>query len=172
VLRTLDEWLYDSRVSLRKLAVQAVVLMVGVPVSALGRPEQDDADDLVLRGDLDPGRDRWFALLALQDRHPEVVAPAADLVRGALRSPWRDVVAKVLTRWFELAASDDAALTAVELFLPRLVVEESDRARLRGLVRQRRRTWADPLPDDVADRLDDALAHASAAPPRERTAVT
>jgi hypothetical protein len=171
VLRTLDDWLHDSRVNLRKLAVQAVVLMIEVPVSGLGRPEQEDADDLV-QGDLSSGRDRWPALLALQDRHPEVVAPAADLVHGALRTPWRAVVDKVLVVWFDLAAGDDAALAAVESFLPLLVVEESDRARLRGLVRHRRRTWADPLPDRVADRLDGALARTAAAPSGGRMAFT
>jgi len=171
VLRTLDDWLHDSRVNLRKLAVQAVVLMIEVPVSGLGRPEQEDADDLV-QGDLSSGRDRWPALLALQDRHPEVVAPAADLVHGALRTPWRAVVDNVLVVWFDLAAGDDAALAAVESFLPLLVVEESDRARLRGLVRHRRRTWADPLPDRVADRLDGALARTAAAPSGGRMAFT
>jgi hypothetical protein len=61
-------------------------------------------------------------------------------------------------------------LAAVESFLPRLVVEEPDRARLRGLVRQRRRAWADPLPAEVADRLDEALTRAVAAPLRGRMA--
>ena len=172
VLRTLDEWLRDPRVNLRKLAVQAVVLMVEAPLSALGRPEREDADDLILEGDAGSGRDRWPALLALQDRHSDVVAPAADLVRGALRTPWRAVVADVLVRWFHLGTTDDAALAAVESFLPRLVVEESDRARLRGLVRRRRRMWADPLPDEIADRLDSALASADAAPSGERMVVT
>jgi hypothetical protein len=172
VLRTLDGWLHDPRVSLRKLAVQAVVLMVKVPVSGLGRPDQDGADDLVLRGQLSSDRDRWPALLALQDRHPEVVAPAADLVHGALRTPWREVVAKVLVGWFGLGSTDDAALAAVESFLPLLVVDESDRARLRGLVRRQRRTWADPLPDNVADRLDNALVRAAAAPSTGRMAFT
>ena len=172
VLQALDNWMTHQRVDLRLLAVQAIVLMMDARVSELGRPEQDDDDTLVAGGDLPPDRARWPALLALQDRHPDVVAPAAELVREALRSRWRDVVATVLTRWFDLAASDEAALPAVESFLPRLVVEESDRARLRGLVRRSRRTWADPLPPHVADRLDDALAHAAAAPPGGRIVYT
>ena len=172
VLEVLHDWLTHQRVSLRLLAVQAIVLMIGVPVSGLGRPEQDVDDSLVVDGDLPWDRAPWPALLALQDRHPDVVAPAAELVRGALRSPWREVVARVLTLWFDLAASDEAALTAVELFLPRLVVEESDRARLRGLIRRRRRTWADPLPPHVANRLDGVLARATAAPRGGRIVYT
>jgi len=115
-------------------------------------------------GTLLHGRGRWPALLALQGQHARVVAPTADLVRAALRSPWREVVADVLTRWFDLCASDDAALDAVCSFLPLLVVEESDRARLRGLVRRKRRVWADPLPPDVADRLDEALLQSTVVP--------
>lgn len=170
VLHTLDDWLRDPRVNLRKLAVQAVVFMVEVPLSALGRPEREDADNLILQGD--SGSGRWPALLALQDRHSDVVAPAAGLVRGALCTPWRAVVANVLVRWFHLRTTDDAALAAVESFLPRLVVEESDRARLRGLVRRRRRMWADPLPDEIADRLDGAPARADVAPSGERVVFT
>ncbi|MCO1659311.1 hypothetical protein [Pseudonocardia humida] len=167
VLRRLDEWMHHDRISLRKLAVQAVVLMSGIPVSGLGRPDNIDVDDLLLSGaDVPTGRDRWPVLLALQGRHPKVVKPAAELVRDALRSPWREVMADVIGDWFDSAASDVSLLGAVESFLPLLVVEQSDRARLRALVRRKQRMWADPLPADVAARLDAALV-AAASVPRE-----
>jgi hypothetical protein len=119
---------------------------------------------VLLVDDVSSDRDRWPVLLALQDRHPEVVAPAADLVLNALRSPWREVVREVTADWFDSAASDAALLEAVVSFLPRLVVEEKDQARLRGLVRRQRRLWADPLPADIADRLDECLASVTVIP--------
>ena len=172
VLRTLDDWLRDPRVNLRKLAVQAVVLMVEAPLSALGRPEREDADDLILQGDSGSGRDgglrssRCRTAIPTSSRRPQTSCAAPCAHRGVRSSP---------TSWSGGSTSgttDDAALAAVESFLPRLVVEESDRARLRGLVRRRRRMWADPLPDEIADRLDSALASADAAPSGERVVVT
>jgi hypothetical protein len=170
VLQRLHTWITD-RTSLRKLAVQAVVLMVGLPASGLGRPEHERADDLVL-DDASVARRQWPALLALQGRHGAVVGPAAELVRGGLRSTWREVVAETLERWFDLCAHDDAALAAVETFLPLLVVEESDRARLRGLVRRKQRVWADPLPTRVAVRLDTALTRVEVVPRGRRVVYT
>jgi hypothetical protein len=163
ILRQLDQWIRHSRLSLRKVAVQAVVLMAGMTVASLGRAEHADSDDVLSRG-LSSDRDRWPVLLALQDRHPEVVVPAAELVLNALRSPWRDVVREVIADWFDSAAADEALLEAVESFLPRLVVEEKDQARLRGLVRRQRRLWADPLPANIADRLDECLTSVTVVP--------
>jgi hypothetical protein len=164
ILHQLDQWIRHPRLSVRKVAVQAVVLMAVMRVSSLGRAEHVDTDDMLLADDSSTDRDRWPVLLALQDRHPEVVGPAADLVLNALRSPWRDVVREVIADWFELAAADAALLEAVESFLPRLVVEEKDQARLRGLVRRQRRLWVDPLPAKIADRLDERLTSVTVVP--------
>ena len=52
----------------------------------------------------------------------------------------------------------DAALPAVESFLPLLIKEESDRGRLLGLLNRMRVAWADPVSADVADRLEEVIA--------------
>lgn len=160
VLRQLDSWMDDRRQSVRQLAVQAVVFIMGMSVATVGRPEDDSPER---RGDLVTELDRreragWPVLLALHRGPDELAGPSADLVRRALRSRDRLVVLKVLSRWFRLAAEDGAALATIETLLPLLVVEESDRARLRGLVRQMRNRWEDRLPVAVADRLDNSLA--------------
>jgi hypothetical protein len=160
VLDQLREWIDDPRWSVRLLAIQAVIYIMEMSVSRVGRPEHGDAaalDELVSGSDRQE-RARWPVLLALHGRRSALQGPAADLVRRVLRSSERKVALEVLADWLEDAADDDAMLAAVEAFLPLLVVEESDRGRLRGLVREMRNRWEDPLPEEVADRLEDVIA--------------
>jgi len=159
VLDQLRAWIDDPHSSVRLLAVQAVIYIMGTTVSAVGRPETRGpavSDELVADSDRQD-RARWPVLLAMHGRQNPVERPAADLVRRALRSKDRKVALEVLGGWFASAGEDGDVLAAVEAFLPLLVVEESDRGRLRGLVKEMRHRWEEPLPGLVADRLDDAL---------------
>ena len=172
VLRTLDGWLHDPRVSLRKLAVQAVVLMVKFPVSGLGRPDHDGADDLALRGELTraataglrSSRCRTAILTSSRRRGPRARRPAHPVARGGREGP-RPMVRPRHQRCRGAGRGGVVPVPARRRRVRPL-------PRLRGLVRRERRTWADPLPADVADRLDDALARATAAPSRGRMAFT
>ena len=159
-LAQLEAWIGDPRLSVRLLAYQAVIYIMGTSVATVAHPEHGVSgppDELVSADDR-RDRGRWPILLALHGRRSELQGLAADLVWRVLRSNQRKVALEVLGDWFEFAEDDDAMLAAVEAFLPRLVKEESDRGRLRGLVRQMRHRWEDPLAEDVADRLEDVIA--------------
>lgn len=159
VLDALALWMLHPRRSVRWLALQSVIYMMKVRVAAVGRPEANDpqrSDDLV--SDVDrTSRRNWPVLLALHTDDRQLGDRSAALVRDALRTRHRRPVLKVLADWIELAAEDDDALAAVEAALTRLVREETDRARLRGLVRHMQHRWEDPLADGVAQRIDAVL---------------
>ncbi len=159
VLEKLAQWMDDGRRSVRLLALQAVIYMMGVRVSAVGRPEADDpkrTDDLVTEDDRRL-RNSWPVLLVLHAGNRELADQSTMLVRRALRTRHRHVALEVLGDWIELAAEDDTAASAVATALTRLVEEEPDRARLRGLVRHMHHRWEDPLDEHVAQRLDTLL---------------
>jgi hypothetical protein len=159
-LAQLEAWIGGPRWSVRLLAYQAVIYIMGRSVATVAQPEHGASgppDELVSADDR-RDRGRWPILLALHGRRSELQGLAADLVWRVLRSSQRQVALEVLGDWFEFAEDDDAMLAAVEAFLPLLVKEESDRGRLRGLVRQMRHRWEDPLAEDVADRLEDVIA--------------
>jgi hypothetical protein len=160
VLDQLRKWMDHPRRSLRLLADQAVIYIMQITVATVGRPEAGDGarlDALVTDADRQK-RARWPVLLAVHDRQNPVTGPAADLVRRTLRSRDRRVALDVLSDWLEFAGEDDAVLAALEVFLPLLVVEESERSRLRGLVGEMRLRWEDPLPAAAADRLEGVIA--------------
>lgn len=153
VLTRLDGWLRHQRKSVRQLAQQAVVVIAELRMSAVtGRTGADGSATPE-----QPGRDRWPVVLGLVTDYPAIVPPLAHILRQALHSPAADVLLDVMGSWLDSAASDPAALDALLELLPALVIDEDDRRRLEFAVRRRRKRWADPLPDDVADRLDDAL---------------
>jgi hypothetical protein len=161
VLDQLQEWIADPRRSVRLLAYQAVIYVMELSVARVGRPEHGDPTPLGgLVSEIDrEERRRWPVLLALHGRRSDLQGLTADLVRQTIRSSsGRKVALEVLGEWFQDAEEDDALLAAVEAFLPLLVVEESDRGRLRGLVREMRHQWEDPLHEEVADRLEDVIA--------------
>jgi hypothetical protein len=160
VLDQLAEWWRHPRWSVRLLVLQAVIFVMGLTVAKVGRPERspDEGPTAELFDEDDRRtRARWPVLVALHDRDGELQRRGAELVRAALRSKERQVAMETLAQWFEDGADDDGLLAAVEAFLPLLVKEESDRGRLRGLVRAMRHRWEDPLPDPVADRLEKAI---------------
>ena len=139
-----------------------MILIADTKVAAVGRPDTDTPDigtqEMLMLDDT--SRSRWPVLLALQAAGSELVKPAADLLRTALRSRWGWIAADVIGRWLDQAQSDSAALAAVEGFLPRLIVERSDQAMLMSLVDRRLRAWADPLKPEVADRLNAVITGA------------
>jgi hypothetical protein len=155
VLYRLTEWLDPrGKRSLQLLAQQAVIILAGLRVSAV-------AEAAVLRPDtseVDTGRPgRWPLLAAVIADDPQLSTPVADLLRATLRGPGRLFTEDAIGRWMRVACDDDTLLTELERFLPVVIADEADRARLLHLVRRLRRSWADPLPPDIADRLEAAL---------------
>jgi hypothetical protein len=160
VLEELHEWITDPRSSVRLLAYQAVIYIMGTQVVWVAHPEHGSSvqhDELVSESDR-RDRGRWPVLLTLHGRSSTLQGRAAELVWRVLRSSERKVALDVLGEWFEDTVDDEGLLAAVETFLPLLVVEETDRGRLRGLVREMRHRWEDPLQEEVADRLEAVIA--------------
>lgn len=118
-------------------------------------------------------RKRWPVLLALQEDDPGLTAPVAALLAHALRSGRGRVAEWVLSeRWMRAGQRDPSCLDALVRFVPHLVGNEGDRRRLRYLVATMRRDWAEPLPTDVAARLEAAIDHSFAQEKHhERTAT-
>jgi hypothetical protein len=155
VLYRLTEWLDPrGKRSLQLLAQQAVIILAGLRVSAV-------AEAAVLRPDtyeVDTGRPgRWPLLAAVIADDPQLSMSVADLLRATLRGRGRSLTEDAIGRWMRVACDDDTLLTELERFLPVVIADEADRARLLHLVRRLRRTWADPLPPGIADRLEAAL---------------
>ena len=147
-----------ERTSLYQLALQTVLQMACLRVFSLSERE--------FAGTRPGGpsfpqhfeeRRSWPLLLALPDDDPSLAGPIAHLLRRALRSAVRERFLKELGFWMRATQEDPACLAVLVDWLPSLVEDESDRARLLDLVRRRRFAWADPLHPDVAERLAETL---------------
>jgi len=155
VLYRLTQWLDPrGKRSLQLLAQQAVVTLAGLRVSAVAeaanlRPDMPEV------GTGRPGR--WPLLPAVVADDPQLSMPVAELLHATLRGPGRSLTEDAIRRWMRVACDDDTLLTELERFLPVVIADEADRARLLHLVRRHRRSWADPLPPGIADRLEAAL---------------
>jgi hypothetical protein len=157
VLRALDDWLADSRRSMRALALLAVLRIADLRVSDLD--ELDLADGAGGRSRLRPaGRDRWPLLVALAAEYPALRDALADLVWRAARALHAQRLALgVLGRWMRAAEEDRTCAGPLGRFLALIGDDDSDRARLLHLLSVLRQDPDEPLPADIADRLEQAI---------------
>lgn len=148
------------RESLRRLALQTVILMADLKVSALSERQFTGThpDRLSFPKGFEE-RLKWPLLLALLDDDPSLVNAISSLLRQTLRSAAREIVLKKLDSWMQTAQADPACATVLVNLLPNLVENESDRARLLDRVRRRRLAWADALRPDIAEQLAATLEH-------------
>jgi hypothetical protein len=149
-----------QRESLRRLALQTVILIADIKVRSLSERwfTGTHPGGLAFPRCFEERR-RWPLLLALLDDDPSIGDPVAHLLRQALRSTARKIALKKLGSWMQAAQADTACFAVLADLLPNLVEHESDRARLLDLIHRRRLAWADALPPDIADQLAGMLAH-------------
>ena len=169
ILATLNAWIRHDRTSMRTLASAAVLKLVrkrGFHLTYLAVSGGRDHRDQL------PRHPRWPLLLALQCENPSLTMPIARLLGTALRGNGGGRITDALRSWTTIAASDPGCLTALVEFLPRLVEGPGDADRLRHLITERRRDWAEPLRSDVADALDNALRSTDTREVRTWTTVT
>jgi hypothetical protein len=153
VLTRLMAWLEHRRWSVRLLARWTVVRLAGMH----GFDLDSHGRELPLVG---RRYERWPLLLALQHIDATLASPVADLLRHGLRGPFADSVLVCLRQWISVAERDQDELAALVEFVPRLVTDRSDAARLNHLVTAMRRDWAEPLAPDVATAVEDAIRSA------------
>jgi hypothetical protein len=159
VLDRLRQWIHSDRSSLRRLALSALDSLIdfyGFELDYLsisaggGKPV------------LPVAAERWPLLLTLQWQDPCLTEPIAYLLRHSLRARGGDQIAKqFLGKWIRAGERDAECLDVLERFLPHIVEQDGDARRLRHLVGRMRTDWAEPLGEDVAERLDLAIAVAN-----------
>jgi hypothetical protein len=159
VIDTLADWLDDDRRDVRFLGLNAVYLLAYMRVS-----ETEDFG-LTARGSSAlwirlANRRQWPLLVALADQDPSLLNPLADLVWQLTRSARaQDASARALKRWMRAGKKDPACIGPVGRFLALIGDDYSDRARLLHLIGLLRRDRDEPLPADLADRLESAVEY-------------
>ncbi|WP_344680556.1 hypothetical protein [Saccharopolyspora taberi] len=155
VLDCLATWIRSERSSLRWLALLTIVHIVALRGYDLRLLTLSASHE---HPPLPASRDRWPLLLALREQDEQLTESFADLLRRALRCRGGNWIAReLLGRWIRAAERDADCLDALAEFLPHLVSDDGDLRRLLYLLTRMRRDWSDPLPDDVATRLESSL---------------
>jgi hypothetical protein len=157
VVKALGDWLDDDRRLVRQLGLVTVLRITTMKVDDL-------EDDFDIAADSTAGwtrladRRQWPLLVALADDDPGMLDPLADLVWQLTRSAQveKDSVA-ALKGWMNAGKRDRACIAPVGHFLALLGDDESDRARLLHALSLLRRDRDEPLPGDIADRLELAI---------------
>lgn len=157
VLTALTGWLGHRRTSMRMLARWAVVRLIMLRGFHLAYLDVSGGRDYRT---VAPAHLRWPLLLALQDADHSLTEPVAELLRLALRTRHSDEVAECLRTWIKIGQEDLACLLALARFLPRLVKDSHDAARLIHIMVALRRDWAEPIRPEVATELEDAIRSA------------
>jgi len=133
------------------------------------------------------GLESWPVLLVLIDSDPRLAEPIAALLRDTFRGPRGDVVAGYLAGWIRAGQEDQACLAALLRFIPYLVADTTDAARLKHVVARMPHDWARTVgsgrrghshgghqsqgnpgeqPMDNPDRVTTAQQPTTTAPPR------
>ena len=158
VIKTLGDWLDDDRRDVRYLGLNTVQFLAYRRVS--------DAENFELTATGTglwtrlANHSRWPLLVALADEEPALLDPLADLVWKLTRSAWaQEPSTLTLKRWMRAGKKDPACIGPVGRFLALIGDDHSDRARLLHLVGLLRRDRDEPLPADIADRLERAIEY-------------
>jgi hypothetical protein len=158
VIKALKDWLDDDRRLVRQLGLVSVLRIADMKVGEL-----DEHFDLTATGTADhwtrlADRGRWPLLVALADEDPALLDPLADLVWLLTRSAQAEEASvATLKRWMSAGKKDPACIGPAGRFLALLGDDDSDRARLIHILRLLRRDRDEPLPGDIADRLELAI---------------
>ncbi|HEX6074380.1 MAG TPA: hypothetical protein VFZ32_03835 [Micromonosporaceae bacterium] len=145
VLRNLRSWIRDRRC--RHMALMTILRIMSARVS--------DADAEV--HGIEPGKERWPLILALNTKDHVLGSELADMVWHALRlPPAQEVAVEALARWIR-RGEGAGYLEELADFLPLLIDDEADEQRLMHLLVTMRRAWIDPLRGDVADLIEKAI---------------
>jgi hypothetical protein len=158
VIKALKDWLDDDRRLVRQLGLVAVLRITDMKVGEL-----EEHFDLAATGAADhwtrlADRGRWPLLVALADDDPGLLDPLADLVWLLTRSAQaEEASAATLKRWMSAGKKDPACIGPTGRFLALLGDDDSDRARLLHILGLLRRDRDEPLPGDIADRLELAI---------------
>lgn len=151
----LADWTRSERQSVRDLARWSIMYLIylrgydrGVLVHSAGRSDRLGALD----------RKRWPLLLALLENDSGHTHVVSDLVRWGLRSRDQDeLLQHQFRRWVYAAEKDSACLEALAAFIPHLIAGHSDFRRLRHLIERMRRDWSDPIGENTALVLENAI---------------
>lgn len=158
VVKALGDWLDDDRRLVRYLGLVTVQRITYMKVHDL-----EDDFEITAYSTAGPwtrlaGRRKWPLLVALADEDPGMLEPLADLVWLLTRSAQaQEASAASLKRWMKSGKKDRACIGPVGRFLALLGDDESDRARLLHILSLLRRDRDEPLPGDIADRLELAI---------------
>ena len=158
VIRALKDWLDDDRRLVRQLGLVAVLRIADMKVGEL-----EEHFDLTAAGTAGhwtrlADRGRWPLLVALADENPDLLDPLADLVWLLTRSAQAEEASTAtLKRWMGAGKKDPACVRPTGRFLALLADDDADRARLLHILRLLRRDRDEPLPDEIADRLELAI---------------
>lgn len=159
VIRALSAWLDDDRRLVRQLGLVAVLRIADMTVG-----ERVDHFDLTAstavsgRWATTANLRRWPLLVALAHEDPSLLDPLADLVWQLTRSAQAEEASAItLKRWMRAGKKDPACIGPVGRFLALIGDDDSDRARLLHILRSLRLDRDDPLPEDIAERLQLAI---------------
>ncbi len=155
VLDQLSEWLRHRRTSARDLANWTMVRLIVMKGFQLGGLDMSGSRD---HWSVRPGVESWPVLLVLIDGDPRLTEPIATLLRDTFRGPRGEVVAGYLAGWIRTGQEDHACLAALLRFIPYLVADVADAARLKHVVARMPGHWAEPLDPDVAATVMAAIS--------------
>ncbi|MCS7484566.1 hypothetical protein ACFFQW_48435 [Umezawaea endophytica] len=155
VLLQLADWTRSERQSVRELArwsIKYLIFLRGYDrhrlVHSVGRSDR--------LGTMD--RKRWPLLLTLVENDPSRTYEISDLVRWGLRSRDRgEVMQRLFRLWVHTAEKDPACLDALAAFIPHLIAGHGDFRRLQHLIERMRRDWSDPVEENTARVLENAI---------------
>jgi len=158
VVKALGDWLDDDRRLVRQLGLVTVHRITDMTVNELEDDFEMTADSTASQSARLAERGQWPLLVALADEDPGMLEPLADLVWLLTRSAQaQEASTASLKRWMNAGKKDPACIGPVGRFLALLGDDESDRARLLHIVSLVRRDRDEPLPGDIADRLELAI---------------
>jgi hypothetical protein len=154
VLACLAEWLAHRRFSVRDLALWTVARLIEMRCYNL--------DLVALTGgrehrSISREYDTWPLLLTLRHSDRTLTEPVGEVLRLALRSRYADTMLYGIKRWITTAQENRECLAALIDFVPHLVENRDDAARLTHLIARMRHDWSDPLTDDAAAALQAAI---------------
>ncbi len=159
VLDRLVRWTHHGqRRSVQLLALQTVLLLVGLRLRQLSQPQFVGGRDAALPARF-AERLQWPLLLALLDDDPTIAEAVGQLLRFALRSRFRGSFSKQLGIWMRAAQDDPECVEVLASVIADLATdaEAGNREMLRDLVQRRGKASADPLSSHVVGRLLAAL---------------
>jgi hypothetical protein len=154
VLDRLETWIADRRISLRSLALSAIRQLATLYGFELDHPAIGAGRDA---STVPERMKRWPLLLSVHVRNPELTMRIATLVRELLRREGDQIAKQTLGKWIRQSERNAELLEVLADFIPHIVRDRADEQRLVYLLDRLTKDWAEPLRDDVADRLRDAV---------------